>query len=311
MEKTNCATINNDFLEKSDDNNDFIQIIPLGDRMKCHELVYDITIPKDHYYCIRLDGHGFSKFTKNLHKPYDENFSKAMILSAYDTMCEFNARSAYTQSDEITLIFDISDSKNFQCHFYNGRVQKLVSLSASFVSTKFNYYLKIFIENYIKTNPGQQIYKSEIVEQINKCLAYFDARILSFSSDSKNEILNHLIWRSCGDCYWNAIQTYASTIFGEKTIENFNGQQIISLMEKNNFSWDKDVALWQKYGVFIKKKLTNIETINGPTIHSKMVALSFKIFFSENLLDFFLSYYYHEHKLENIMVEYYDIESYI
>jgi tRNA(His) guanylyltransferase len=118
-----------------------INQISIGDRMKTHEMTYDIKISDNHYLCVRLDGHGFSKFTKKLCKPYDKNFSKAMVLSAYDVMCEFNARSAYTQSDEITLIFDIPDLSKNQNYIFNARIQKILSLTASFVSVRFNKYL--------------------------------------------------------------------------------------------------------------------------------------------------------------------------
>ncbi|XWV26547.1 hypothetical protein QJ857_gp0520 [Tupanvirus soda lake] len=280
----------------------------LGDRMKKHESVYDTMVPSNHYLCIRLDGHGFSKFTKNLSKPYDINFSRAMVLSAYDALCEFSARSAYTQSDEITLIFDMPDISKGQTYKYNGRVQKLISLTASFVSTRFNKYLKEFITKFVDSNPEQNVYKQSMLEKINSCTAYFDARILSFDSGSVDEILNHIIWRSVRDCHKNAIQTYAYHIFGHKKIKNMNGKQMIELLEKEkNLSWENDVPLWQKYGIFIKKELVFVETEHGDAFRSRIKAVSFKPFFSEDIMDFFLAVYFHQNKLENVIVEPYTI----
>jgi tRNA(His) guanylyltransferase len=238
-------------IEKEDDYSD--EIVSLEDRMKNYELKYDIIIPINHYFCIKIDGHDFSKFTEDLIKPYDKNFLKAMIFTAYDALCEFNAVSAYTQNDEIILIFNLPDSEKKQCHVCNGLVQKLVSLTASFVSIRFNNYFEIFMRDYIINNPEQDIYKHKILDKNNKRTAYFDAKILSFRQESKNEILNYLIWRSVSDCYHNAIRAHAFNILGKNKIKNLSIIKIIKLMEEKNFSWENDVPSWQKYGIFIKK----------------------------------------------------------
>ena len=49
---------------------------------------------------IRLDGKGFSKFTKGLNKPFDDGFSQDMDATAL-YLCENiqGAKFAYTQSD--------------------------------------------------------------------------------------------------------------------------------------------------------------------------------------------------------------------
>ena len=268
--------------------------LSVADRMKKHEAIYDTCIPNDHYLCIRLDGHSFSKFTRNLQKPYDPNFSKAMVHAAYDALSEFNAKCAYTQSDEITLIFDIPDLSKGQSYIYNGRIQKLSSLSASFVSTRFNYYLKKFIAD------GKITYTNETLTRINNAFATFDARILTFDKSSKNEILNHIIWRSIKDCYRNAVQSYAYHHFGSKRINNLNGKQMIELLEKEKeIKWATDVPLWQKYGIYIKKELVLITTENGSAHRARMVSVSFKPYFSQSIIDFFLDSYFDKDKLEN------------
>jgi tRNA(His) 5'-end guanylyltransferase len=54
---------------------------------------------------IRLDGKGFSKFTKDLDKPFDDGFSDDMDATAV-YLCENiqGAKFAYTQSDEISIV---------------------------------------------------------------------------------------------------------------------------------------------------------------------------------------------------------------
>ena len=53
----------------------------------------------------RLDGKGFSKFTKGLKRPYDERLSKLMVETTKYLVKETNANCGYTQSDEITLVW--------------------------------------------------------------------------------------------------------------------------------------------------------------------------------------------------------------
>ena len=53
---------------------------------------------------IRLDGVGFSKWTKGLNRPFDEKLTQLMIETTKFLVEETNAVVGYTQSDEITLI---------------------------------------------------------------------------------------------------------------------------------------------------------------------------------------------------------------
>ena len=50
----------------------------LGDRMKEYESCYNLKIPNRSYVIIRLDGKGFSKYTKKFNKPFDDLLSNVM-----------------------------------------------------------------------------------------------------------------------------------------------------------------------------------------------------------------------------------------
>ena len=92
----------------------------------------------------RIDGHCFSKFTKGFKKPFDEKFSQAMVQTACDLLQEFKACTAYTQSDEITLIFipvKNEETSEWREWPFRGRVVKMCSLLASYASTRFNHHL--------------------------------------------------------------------------------------------------------------------------------------------------------------------------
>ena len=53
-----------------------------GDRMKGYEAQSSYKLPKRSYFVIRLDGKGFSKWTKKLDKPFDKGFAEDMVETA-------------------------------------------------------------------------------------------------------------------------------------------------------------------------------------------------------------------------------------
>lgn len=56
-------------------------------------------------FIVRLDGHGFSKFTKGLKRPYEKWFHDNMVKTTAVLVHEYSAALGYTQSDEITLVY--------------------------------------------------------------------------------------------------------------------------------------------------------------------------------------------------------------
>lgn len=287
-----CIQINN--FDNEDKN------MKLGDRMKRYEKNNDPRIESDKYFCIRLDGRSFSKFTRGFQKPYDSNFSKAMVKTTYEAMCEFGAVSGYTQSDEITLIFTpiISKGTNQTTIIFDGRINKILTLMSSFVSVRFNFYLNKFINE----NNELDKYKPDTLSKIQNSSAIFDARVLIFDENNKKEILNHIIWRSTFDCYRNSVSTYGYHLIGHNQIKNLNSLQIIELLKTKNIDWDNDVPLWQKYGVFIKKQFVTLINDKGEEYQRTIIKpVSFKLNkFSENLLNFFISKYYNQELLSDI-----------
>ncbi len=76
----------------------------LGTRIKKYEKESEYIIPYSNYIIVRVDGHKFSKFTKGFKKPFDSIIVETMENTAKDLFVEFNAVTAYVQSDEITLV---------------------------------------------------------------------------------------------------------------------------------------------------------------------------------------------------------------
>ena len=88
-----------------------------------------------------------------------------MVRTARDLMTQFMPAAVYTCSDEITAIFLPPAEQSV--YPYGGRVQKFVSVSAGFVSVRFNYHL------------GKQNYEADpaLGHKIAEMNAFFDSRI--------------------------------------------------------------------------------------------------------------------------------------
>lgn len=195
-----------------------------GDRMKSYEAVEAQrklmpTLP----VVIRLDGKGFSKFTKGLGRPYDKRLSKVMELTTIKLVEEFNCCIGYTQSDEISLIM-YSDNYKKELHF-GGRVQKLVGDMAVCCSLWFNKLL----EEYLPEKAGK--------------MARFDCRV--FNVPSMTEASNAILWREM-DATKNSVSMSASHYYSHNLLQHKNSK------DKKDMLMDKGVN-WNNYPSFFKR----------------------------------------------------------
>lgn len=226
----------------------------LGDRMKAYEIEYEIFLPYDEYIIIRLDGHKFSKFTKGFNRPYDHVLKETMEQTTIDLCKKFNAVTGYTQSDEITLVLSPSfiekKEQTINNQIYKGRIQKLISLVASYCSIKFNTNFKKCIIKAIAENT-QQNHFDYFDRLLNKVgTAWFDARI--YSVKTKEEVANSIIWRA-RDCVKNSKNMFAQSFCTYKSLLSKNSQeQIECCAEKTGNKWDLTRDTY-KYGSLIKK----------------------------------------------------------
>src|SRR5690606_33290828 len=146
----------------------------LGDRMKLYERAESARrcmplLP----ICARIDGKRFSRFTAGLARPYDQRLSRLMIEVTKYLIEHSHARVGYTQSDEISLLYQ-AESFNQQV-FLDGRVQKLTSILASMATAQFNALL------------------SEYLPERAGALALFDCRV--WTVPNREEASNVFLWR--------------------------------------------------------------------------------------------------------------------
>ena len=278
----------------------------LSDRMKAYEKDKDSKILPYLPFIVRLDGNNFSKFTKGFNKPFDENFVNAMINTMNDLVEKFSAKTGYTHSDEITLIFssactkdDFLAGKKESIHVFNGRIQKLCSLFASFCSVRFNYHIvkSVGLE--------EKKYKPSLVEKVKSYTAHFDSRIIVFPEQKDYEIVNHMIWRSVHDCHRNAVATYAQHYFSSKELNGKEGPDMIKMLkEKYSVDWD-DVPENIKYGVYGKKELYEkiTDTPAGPVkaMRRRIINKTLKIEFSDAVYNMLMDKYWNDIKVEITM----------
>ena len=224
----------------------------LNKRMKLYEGCYKTIITPRSYIIIRLDGKNFSKYTGKLDKPFDEDFSKAMNETAMALCDYFNAKFAYTQSDEISLLItEIGGNVESQPELGNV-LQKLCSLTASVATAKFNEVrniqnIRAKFEDYLKIPAS---------EFVMNCLtlpkqAFFDSRV--FVVPNEDEVMNHMIWRQ-QDATKNSISMAAHALLGHKATMNKSGAEKQEMMfQDKGVNWN-DYPIKFKRGVVIAKE---------------------------------------------------------
>ena len=190
-----------------------VKTLSLGDRMKLYERALDTKLNPCMNYMIRLDGKNFSKLTKRwpLKKPFDKNFNEAMNAAAQSLFQLIpNIKLAWHGSDEISVWFIFPDAGN---PFFDGRIQKIVSLAASKASVAFNMKF-------------QQLIGKDIEFGI------FDARIMQFPTEI--EAMNCFIFRQ-RDCVRNSISGFVHN--------NGNVKDDVRYVLKDKF-WKRLFALY-------------------------------------------------------------------
>lgn len=179
---------------------------------------------------IRIDGKGFSRFTRGLDRPYDERMSQMMLETTKKLVDETDALIGYTQSDEINLLLYSSASKS-QIYF-DGRVQKIVGDLAAVASLEFNELLKKHIPEKMNLRPR------------------FDCRV--WNVPNKEEAANTLLWRE-KDATKNSISMAARSLYSHKHLIGKSGNEMQELLFQKGVNWN-DYPAFFKRGVFVGRK---------------------------------------------------------
>ena len=108
-------------------------------KMRFFEKSLDQVILPGMYRVARLDGRGFTKLTKEVCKfeaPFDERFRDMMVETCKSLMdCGFRVEYAYTESDEISLLFALDENT------FGRKIRKYNSTLAAEASAAFSLAL--------------------------------------------------------------------------------------------------------------------------------------------------------------------------
>merc|ERR550514_2059544 len=172
----------------------------LGDLVTQRERSSSGSVPGDEWISLRLDGSGFSRTVRVLRNKgilekdgYSELFASCMQSALRAVMEHFHARLGYTQSDEMIVFIPPASvvRGEQQVHHRSGRVTKLTSLAASFVTAHFIMQLAKRCQEH---GVG--------LEDLSYILPHFDCRVGSYSSWEEAQAL--LLWRAY-DCSVNGV----------------------------------------------------------------------------------------------------------
>lgn len=198
----------------------------LDTKMRIFETAHDYSVLPGIYIVARLDGRGFTKLTKDVHKfkaPYDERFRDYMLDTVEHLMNSgFEIIYGYTQSDEISLLFSLEDET------FNRKIRKINSVLAGEASAKFSLLLND--------------------------MGCFDCRVSQLSNIQ--QVIDYFRWRQ-QDAHRNSLNSHCYWCLrgdGETARKATSIMEGLSVADKNELLFQhginfNDLPNWQKRGV--------------------------------------------------------------
>jgi tRNA(His) guanylyltransferase len=210
---------------------DLKPILALGNRMKMYESqTCGIRLIPRIPVIARLDGKGFSKFTKGLKRPYDERLSNLMVETTKYLVKETNANCGYSQSDEITLVW-YTDKVDSSIYF-DGRLFKMIGDLAAMSSVYFNRELGKYLP-----------------EKTDK-MPRFDARV--YNVPTLEEAVNSFLWREM-DATKNSISMSAQAFYSHKELMGKNSSDKQEMLFQKGINWN-DYPTFFRRGSYVQRK---------------------------------------------------------
>ena len=188
----------------------------LATRCKSHESA--TTDPRGHKHLpllVRLDGRAFHTYTRGLQRPFDPRLSACMLAATRALVEDLHPRIAYTQSDEISLLFWAGSDEN-ACLPFDGKYQKLATVCAGLASTAFALTAAVTI-------PERQGW-----------LPHFDGR--AWSVPSPEAALEAIAWR-VGDATKNSVSMAAQSVYSHRQLLNQSTEDKIAMLAEKGIDW--------------------------------------------------------------------------
>lgn len=200
----------------------------LEDRMKAYEQATRTVLPRRLPIIVRVDGKGFSNYTKQLPgKPFDRNFISVMESTAIALCQEIQgAQIAFVQSDEISVL--VHGYKKFESEpWFGNQVQKMVSVaagvaSATFTACSWRMWSKLAVHD------GDRSPSLDDIEP-----AYFDARAFVMP---ESDVANYFLWRQ-RDGLRNSIQMFARSHFSHSELHKKSTGEMVEMCKAKGHDW--------------------------------------------------------------------------
>lgn len=198
----------------------------LDKKMRVFETAHDHCVLPDIFMVARIDGRGFTKLTKEVHKfeaPFDERFRDYMIETVKHLMnCGFKVIYGYTESDEISLLFSPDENT------FSRKIRKYNSILAGEASAKFTL--------------------------LTGKIACFDCRISQLPNI--NNVIDYFRWRNedalrnslNAYCYWTLRKDGFGARKSTKQLEKVSVSDKNEILFKYGINFN-DVPTWQKRGI--------------------------------------------------------------
>ncbi|QBX06745.1 tRNA-His guanylyltransferase [Burkholderia phage BcepSaruman] len=250
----------------------------LGDLMKAYEaLETERKFMPGAYTMARLDGRAFHTFTRGLERPYSTRFSRCMAETAAALVQDFHADLAYTQSDEITLVWVPRAQEEM---IFGGRIFKLKSLLASRASIAFLRAVAREIPEKAHLNP------------------IFDCR--AFAMPNEAAAFQAFQWREI-DATRNSLIMLTQAHYSQKEMHKKGVADQHNMLHAKGINWNDEPAFFKR-GTYLRrtsylKELTGAELTRiplhkrpeGPVVRSAVFPLAVPPIYQIDALDWIIN----------------------
>lgn len=191
--------------------------------MRSREYFHSLRFLPGTWIILRVDGHGFSRFTENhFEKPFDVNFHGFMVQTAQALLEQMGGLYAYTESDEISLLLPRD------WDLFDRELEKAILLSAGVASSTFSL--------------------------ASGAAAHFDSRVWLGTSDAN--VVDYFRWRQAdatrcalnGWCYWTLRKAGKSVAEATAVLKKQTAAFKNELLFQHGINFN-DVPAWQRRGV--------------------------------------------------------------
>lgn len=204
----------------------------LGDRMKDwyeKPRTNEAAMPLLPLYA-RIDGKGFSGFTRDMDRPFDAELSEIMVETTKFLVAETHAKLGYTQSDEISLVWYVDDPKSE--YLFGGKFQKMTSILASMATTAFYPRAAELWPDLVKKLPPM-----------------FDCRV--FQLPSLEEAANAVLWREI-DATKNAVSMACRAYYSHRDMHGKGSSDMQEMLFQKGVNFN-DYPPAFKRGTFVRR----------------------------------------------------------